>query len=79
MDSVNILEVEGDEDPEDINDEIVVRYYEPLVYQNGEEVEEKEEVDEDDEDKIEKRIAYLTGEWTEEYVIQPKKKDEENK
>jgi len=80
IDSVNIMEVEGEDEPEDLYDEIVVRHYEPYAYQPSSN-EEEEVIDEevDEEAELEKRIAYLAGEWTEDYIIQPKKKPNKKK
>ncbi|PGK51629.1 hypothetical protein CN918_27945 [Priestia megaterium] len=80
IDSVNILEVEGEDEPEDLYDEIVVRHYEPYAYKPSSE-EEEEIVDEevDEEAELEKRIAFLAGEWTEDYIVQPKQKPNKKK
>lgn len=72
VDAINILKVEGEDEPEGRHDELVIRHYEPMVYENLKDEEEVYEEEEEDEN-IEKRIAYLTGEWTEDYAISKKK------
>lgn len=88
VEAINILEIEPEIEEEDENEEIIMKHYEPLVYQQVIEKQKQEEkkvqkktkaqiqAEEEKryEEKIAKRMAYLQGEWTEDYVIQPKKK-----
>jgi len=88
VEAINILDIEPEIEEDDENEEIIMKHYEPLVYQQVIEKQEEEkkkvqkktkaqiqaEEEQRYEEKIAKRMAYLQGEWTEDYIVQPKKK-----